>query len=208
VTLKASWLLGWFASVGQLSAARAAGHSGPEEAADLPLQRAAAGRPPEPELSQTPALEVQGFPETLDGVLGVTPLAQNSLVCTCYTIDHRQVSNLVRENLRGGVRVRAVADGMVLKSETAKSEKAFFRTLFADPPRTLSLEFCWAPRYRIPKKGAGGTVKGFGPQLHAKCGVVDDLHFWSACLNLTNSPETIYDLRSRNFWAASAEYFE
>ena len=106
-------------------------------------------------------------------------LAQRDLVFTCYTIDHPRVLKLVQEKLQAGVRVRSLVDGMALKAESVKKEKAFFRTLSGDPMPNLELGVCWAPRNRIREKGGAGFMKGFGPQLHAKCGTVDGVHFWT-----------------------------
>ena len=49
-------------------------------------------------------------------------------------------------------------------------------------------------------------MKGFGPQLHAKCGIVDGVHFWTGSLNLTSNSETFYEVVSigRNQPVASA----
>ncbi len=51
-----------------------------------------------------------------------------------------------------------------------------------------------APRNRISKKGSDGTIEGFGPQLRAKCDVVDDLRVWSRSFNLTGNSETFYEV--------------
>jgi len=50
-----------------------------------------------------------------------------------------------------------------------------------------------APRARLREKGVG-HVKGFGPQLHAKCGTVDGKHYWTGSLNLTSNSETFYEV--------------
>ena len=158
------------------------------------------GQPPGPlAVVDEPILEIKGFPDALDGVVGIMSLAQRELVFTCYTVDHPRVLNVVQEKLREGVRVRVLVDGMVLKGETVKNEKAFFRALLSDSSPNLELGVFWAPRNRFKEKGPPGQtshMKGFGPQLHAKCGTVDGLHFWTGSLNLTSNSETFYEMVS------------
>jgi phosphatidylserine/phosphatidylglycerophosphate/cardiolipin synthase-like enzyme len=158
------------------------------------------GQPPGPlAVADEPILEIKGFPGALESVVSTMSLAQRELVFTCYTVDHPRVLSVVQEKLREGVRVRVLVDGMVLKGETVKNEKAFFRALLGDSSPNLELGVFWAPRNRIKEKGAAGPtghVKGFGPQLHAKCGTVDGLHFWTGSLNLTSNSETFYEMVS------------
>ena len=103
---------------------------------------------------------------------------------------------MFKRNFPAGVKVRILVDGMVLKGETVKNEKSFFRALLGDAPPNLELGVFWAPRNRVRQKGTTGHVKGFGPQLHAKCGTVDGVHFWTGSLNLTSNSESYYEVVS------------
>ena len=197
-----------FRRFGGRSSAAAAGSM--PEARSPTSPRAAVGQPPGPlAVADEPILEIKGFPDALEGVVSTMSLAQRELVFTCYTVDHPRVLSAVQEKLREGVRVRVLVDGMVLKGETVKNGKAFFRALLGDSSPNLELGVFWAPRNRIKEKGAAGPtghVKGFGPQLHAKCGTVDGLHFWTGSLNLTSNSETFYEMVSIGCFEA-AFYF-
>jgi hypothetical protein len=77
--------------------------------------------------------------------------------------------------LQGGVRARILVDGVVLKSETVKHERAFFQTLLTEPSGHLEVGVFTAPRVSLRERQVGAN-ESFGAQLYAKRGVVDGAH--------------------------------
>jgi len=146
-----------------------------------------------------PAVKVVCAPNHMNEIICVLRKARRSIAIGAYSLDHTDILANLEHAVKRGVDIKLLIDQTYLFKSTCKNTYDFLETLLTTYQMAQKARVAGTLEIRAFKPQSRRltvTREGYGAQLHAKFGIVDDAIGWLGSCNLTTNSASWFEMIS------------